>query len=261
MLIPLILIVTIAIGGGMSVAADSSLPGDALYPVKIGVNESIASFLAVSHEAEARWAVRRAERRMEEAELLRLQNRLDAKTEAELKAAVAAQMNSAAEETRAVAASGDAATAADLNLRLVAPLRARAGALGLADAAITAAAGAAARAPGGEDTESDAAVRTRADIATRLGALAVHRDGQSIVLQGTLSRPTPCTEWETTGRITHGNPSMVVFSVTNKNKGVICTQVLASPQSVQARMEAEAAATIKIILEGETVFSGVLTEP
>lgn len=263
MFIPIILILTLAVSGGVSVVADSSLPGDVLYPIKIGVNENVASFLAMTSEAEARWAVRRAERRLEEAADLQAQNRLDTETRTELYAAVAEDMRKAEEHARAVAAAGDTKTANDLNLRIQTSLRIRADALGNAvigtDATITAATDADTAANTGS-AASDTDSRHSATFSTRFGTLTVSRDGQSIVLRGTLSRPTPCAEWEITGSTTHAAPSLVVFSITNKNKGTVCMQVLGTPQTVSARMEAEAAATIKVILEGETVFSGVLIE-
>ena len=61
-----LLIVTL-LGGGTSVAAESSLPGDILYPVKIHVNETLRQTISFSPEAKAGWDARRAERRLEEA--------------------------------------------------------------------------------------------------------------------------------------------------------------------------------------------------
>jgi hypothetical protein len=54
-----------ASGGGLY-AAESALPGDALYGVKIHVNEAIRAKLHVTPEDRARWAVVRLERRMNE---------------------------------------------------------------------------------------------------------------------------------------------------------------------------------------------------
>lgn len=56
-----------ASGGGLVYAAEKALPGDALYGVKIHVNEVLgASFNNDTPEERAQWAVRRLERRMEE---------------------------------------------------------------------------------------------------------------------------------------------------------------------------------------------------
>jgi len=57
-------------GAGVSYAAEGSLPGDALYPVKVGVNEAVRGVLAVSPRAKAAWTATRVERRLDEIETL-----------------------------------------------------------------------------------------------------------------------------------------------------------------------------------------------
>jgi len=68
------------------VAAEGSVPGDALYQVKVGVNENIRSAMALSGEAKANWEARVAERRLEEAEKLTAEGELsiEAKTRIEV---------------------------------------------------------------------------------------------------------------------------------------------------------------------------------
>ena len=65
-------------GSGISFAAEGALPGDFLYPVKVAVNEEIRARLAFSDEAKTEWEAARVERRLEEAETLAEQGRLDA---------------------------------------------------------------------------------------------------------------------------------------------------------------------------------------
>ncbi len=68
---PIILILALMFGGGgVSYAAENALPGDALYPIKVSVNEEVRSIAALSPEAKAEWESRRVERRLEEAETL-----------------------------------------------------------------------------------------------------------------------------------------------------------------------------------------------
>jgi hypothetical protein len=55
---------------GMSYAAEHSLPGDGLYPIKVEVNERMRSWTAFSKEAEAEWNIVRTTRRLEEVEQL-----------------------------------------------------------------------------------------------------------------------------------------------------------------------------------------------
>lgn len=69
-LMPIALILALLVGGGTSFAAEQALPGDTLYPVKVNINEEVRSFVALKAESKAAWDVRRAERRLEEAEKL-----------------------------------------------------------------------------------------------------------------------------------------------------------------------------------------------
>src|SRR3989344_949142 len=74
-------------GGGVSLASENSLPGDLLYPVKVYVNEEVRAAFSASAESKAGWEARRAERRLEEAERLAVQGKLDEPTEASVEAA------------------------------------------------------------------------------------------------------------------------------------------------------------------------------
>lgn len=78
-----ILILSLA-GGGVAAASEQSLPGDALYPIKIHINEEVRAALAVSTEAKASWEVRRSERRLEEAEKLAVAGKLGPAVRADL---------------------------------------------------------------------------------------------------------------------------------------------------------------------------------
>lgn len=64
------LLVIFLSGGGVSYAANASLPGELLYPVKISVNEEVRSLLTFSEEAKLAFEIQRAEQRLEEAEEL-----------------------------------------------------------------------------------------------------------------------------------------------------------------------------------------------
>lgn len=68
--------------GGTSFAASSALPGEALYSIKVNINEEIQSFVAVTPDAKAKVGVQRTEKRLEEAETLSKSGKLDAHTQA-----------------------------------------------------------------------------------------------------------------------------------------------------------------------------------
>jgi len=61
-------------------AAQGALPGDLLYPVKVSINEKVEVALAPTQAARAQVQVRLAERRVDEAQTLASQGRLDKKT-------------------------------------------------------------------------------------------------------------------------------------------------------------------------------------
>lgn len=60
------LVVIVALSG-VSYAAEDALPGDSLYAVKVNINEEARLLFAFGDEASAKWEIRRAERRLEEA--------------------------------------------------------------------------------------------------------------------------------------------------------------------------------------------------
>ncbi len=63
-------------GGGASFAAQLALPGDALYPVKVGFNEKISAAFHFSPEAKANYEVDLAARRLEEVTQLASQRKI-----------------------------------------------------------------------------------------------------------------------------------------------------------------------------------------
>ncbi len=74
----LILILT---GGGTSYAAESSLPGEPLYSIKVNVNESIDSFVALTPDAKVKVEVGHTKRRLEEVESLSKKGALNTETQ------------------------------------------------------------------------------------------------------------------------------------------------------------------------------------
>src|SRR3990167_7091842 len=70
--VPVLVLIIVVGGGGISYAAEGTLPGDLLYPVKITVNESVRGALAFSAASKAEWHATAAERRMVEVETLEI---------------------------------------------------------------------------------------------------------------------------------------------------------------------------------------------
>lgn len=70
------LVALLAGGGAVSAAANSALPGDALYSVKVKFNEQVTGLAALSSEAKATHETKLAEKRLQEAASLSVQGRL-----------------------------------------------------------------------------------------------------------------------------------------------------------------------------------------
>lgn len=74
---PILITLILLLSSGITFGAERALPGDTLYPVKVHFNEQVRGFAAVTSEAKAAWEVRVAGRRLEEAERLAAESRLN----------------------------------------------------------------------------------------------------------------------------------------------------------------------------------------
>ena len=74
------LVLVLLVGGGTAYAAEGSLPGDALYPIKIHVNEQVETALALSPKAKVAVNTKLAQRRIAEVEVLAARGVLDEAT-------------------------------------------------------------------------------------------------------------------------------------------------------------------------------------
>lgn len=79
------IIALIISGGGTSFAAASSLPGDALYGVKINVNEEVKSLIAIGPDAKTKVEANRVKERLNEAEELSAKGKLTTRNQAIIK--------------------------------------------------------------------------------------------------------------------------------------------------------------------------------
>lgn len=78
------MLVIIASITGTSFAAERSVPGDALYAFKIGVNESVRGALSIGAEADARWEIEKIERRAAERAELEARAEMTTKVETDI---------------------------------------------------------------------------------------------------------------------------------------------------------------------------------
>src|SRR6185437_15218097 len=91
--------VLLVLFSGTAFAAQGSLPGDTLYPLKISVNERVATALATTPEEKAQVNAQLATTRLEEAEALASTGKLDATTTAALAINFAAHVTAAKNNT------------------------------------------------------------------------------------------------------------------------------------------------------------------
>lgn len=146
-----------------TMAAERAVPGQALYSVKIQVNEKVGAVWVNTSEERARYNARLAERRVDEAVILADAGKLDATAAAYLEEKVSLHLESSATAASALESEGDVATALSVRTDLEAHLAAKTSEL-QGDAAPTAAA--AFSAGIAEDTSAEAS--PRAALADRL---------------------------------------------------------------------------------------------
>ncbi len=118
----LILIALLA-GGSTSFAAERAVPGDALYGVKVEVNEEVKSMFAFGNNSEAALQARLMEERLEEAETLAARGELTSEAAADIGVRMKAHMSESMERSEAAEAEGDFETAASVRSSVDASLR------------------------------------------------------------------------------------------------------------------------------------------
>ncbi len=117
----LTMVSVLLVGGGVAFAAEGTLPGDTLYPVKVDIIEPLHTALMFSSAAKASWRITLAQRRINEAAALAAEGKLSTSTAVELSTSFLTNANAAA--TAVVAQSnkdrgGAAIAAADFSAAL-----------------------------------------------------------------------------------------------------------------------------------------------
>jgi len=70
------LFMLLVVGSASAYAAEGAVPGDFLYPIKVGITEPVRGALAITAEAKASWHAEAVGRRLREAETLALRGEL-----------------------------------------------------------------------------------------------------------------------------------------------------------------------------------------
>jgi len=123
MLVTLLVAFVMAVSGGTTLAAESTIPGDFLYPVKVHVNENVRSAFHVSEESKAGWEAARAERRLEEAAVLAQNGELRSEVSVKLEQRMEAHIDRAKAHIEKLEEAGELEAAAAAQARLEASMR------------------------------------------------------------------------------------------------------------------------------------------
>lgn len=104
------------VGSSVSLAARGALPGDLLYPVKVGLNENVQKLFAPSAGEKAELETSLAGKRIEEARTLKATGKLDAQTEADITIEASKHIEAAQKSIVELKAAGDTQTAAQASV-------------------------------------------------------------------------------------------------------------------------------------------------
>lgn len=127
------LVAVLLLAGGTAYAAEGSLPGSPLYPVKVRINEPVELALAASPQAKAEKHARLAERRLEEAARLAVEEHLDEDTQTYLERKFGEHVDNSLAATKTLESRGETSEALKVRSRLEARLVAHADILNLVE--------------------------------------------------------------------------------------------------------------------------------
>jgi hypothetical protein len=120
-------------GSGAAYAAEGSVPGSPLYPVKVSLIEPVQGALITSAEGQASWHADLASRRLEEATQLAVANKLDSKTQEYLQTKFNTEVDTSNKDADVLAATGNTDAALDARSELEAKITAHAEILAAVD--------------------------------------------------------------------------------------------------------------------------------
>ncbi len=192
-----VLVLVMVTGFGVSTHAEKSLPGEALYGIKVSMIEPLQGAFITNQAEKAQWENILTSRRLSEATTLAIQNKLATSTQAFLAKEVATHVALAQQDALALSNAGDTESAASVRTDLTEKLATNADALSKL----------------GPQLEQSAATSTVIAVAAMLKD--VHADIDTIALAG--------------GTATTTNTTIDVASV--KNEGTASTTVLTTTSS------------------------------
>lgn len=88
-----VFLLVVVLGGGISLAAERTVPGDILYAVKVRLNEPVRGAFTFGALKEARWEAVKMERRLKEAEILGARGSLSGQARADIESRLISHQN------------------------------------------------------------------------------------------------------------------------------------------------------------------------
>jgi len=110
--------------GGTSLFAESALPGDLLYPVKLGLNEQVRGLTAITPEAKAKFALEVTDRRLKEVALLSSKGLLNAETSSVIQTELLKQAGQIKNQVASLVSTNNIRSAQEISLNFESSLRA-----------------------------------------------------------------------------------------------------------------------------------------
>ncbi len=113
-----VIVLLIGATGGTSMVAESSIPGDTLYPIKINLNEKFQSFKATTLEEQALIEASHIEERLSEAEKLSEQNKLDDTRKNQVESLFTQNLQNTLNKVKSIDESGDSKNAKNIKIKI-----------------------------------------------------------------------------------------------------------------------------------------------
>jgi hypothetical protein len=136
-IIAIALVLAVAVGGGASFAAQSAVPGDMLYPVKVGLNENVEAAFALSDESKVNFDLTIIKTRLQEANTLIQKDAYNASAQEKISSNLDAHTEDIATEISALEKQGKYSDAANIAAQLKAALAQNETALAQAKATVS----------------------------------------------------------------------------------------------------------------------------
>ena len=256
----ILLAILLAIYGGVSYGAESSLPGDSLYPIKTDINERVTGWIALSAEAELEHHASLAIRRLEEAEKLKAEGRLDAELKSRLEGEFREHVKAADEEMDSLEEKGESEKASSVRTKIKSSVSAKGSILGITEVEVEDEFESESEVEINDDDESSVETSIRSKVSGDFGELELEYESGALKLSGKLARANPCVDWKVDTVITKDMPSSsVTFDIKKTSTAEICIQVLGKPQEIEVRVpNVSANADITVKIESKVVYSAKL---